>query len=82
MNNKIFTFILIVISCFLGYKFGFKNGIGNQTPTYGDSGLPKNCRALIQDNIMNYKNGNYTSEEALNSIERNCGANGYIWNER
>lgn len=82
MKNLLLTILLFIIGCYIGYKVGYKNGIGNQFPTYGDTGLPKNCRALIQDNITNHKYGNYTAEEALYSIERNCGENGYIWNER
>lgn len=80
--KKIIKYILFLIILITTYNIGFSNGIGNQSLNYGTSGFPKNCRALISENIGNYKNGNYTPVEALGSIDRNCGANGYIWNER
>ena len=70
--------MIIVISFFLGYHLG----IGNQSSKYGTTGLPQNCRALITDNLTGIANKKYTIEEALDSISRNCGPNGYIWNER
>lgn len=51
----------------------------NSKPTYGDTGLPKNCRAIVQANIDGYRSGQYTAGEAMGSLERNCGANGYSW---
>lgn len=51
----------------------------NSKPTYADSGLPVNCRALIAENIKGWRLGNYSAQEALNSIDRNCGADGYNW---
>lgn len=56
--------------------------MGNQEVRYGDTGLPVNCRALIADNIAGYQNDVYTADDALGSINRNCGINGYIWSER
>lgn len=53
----------------------------NSQPTYGDTGLPKNCRALIQANIDGWRGGQYSAPDALDSIERNCGANGYSWGQ-
>lgn len=79
MKNNLLLFIVIaVISFFVGYHFG----IGNQSSKYGDTGFPKNCRALISDNLSGFATGKYTAEEALYSIDRNCGPNGYIWDER
>ena len=51
----------------------------NSKPTYGDTGLPKNCRAIVQNAIDEWRKGNYTTEETMSSLERNCGANGYSW---
>lgn len=51
----------------------------NAKATYGDTGLPKNCRAIIQANIDGYRTKQYTADEVMFSIERNCGANGYSW---
>lgn len=53
----------------------------NLTLVYGDTGYPKNCRAIITDNIEGVNRGDYTPEEALGSINRNCGRNGYSWGQ-
>jgi len=53
----------------------------NSEPKYGDTGLPKNCRAIIQANVDGWRLNQYSAEDALASIERNCGANGYSWSE-
>lgn len=60
--------ILIISSC-----------DNNQKLIYGDTGLPKNCRAIIKSNIDGWKSGEYTAEEVLDSINRNCGEFGYSW---
>lgn len=46
---------------------------------YGKTGLPKNCRAIIKANIDAWKAGEYSAEDALVSIDRNCGEFGYSW---
>lgn len=52
----------------------------NEAPIYGkDSGLPVNCRALVQANIDGFRSGGFNATEVLSSLERNCGANGYLW---
>ena len=71
-----------LISILIGFMLGYHFGIGNQLSKYGETGYPKNCRALISDNLKGFSSGGYTAEEALYSIDRNCGSNGYIWNER
>lgn len=54
----------------------------NQRAEYGETtGLPKNCRAIVQANIDGYRAGTYTADEIISSLERNCGAHGYAWNE-
>ena len=53
----------------------------NTAPIYGDSGLPKNCRAIISENIRGWRSGIYSAEDALESIDRNCGEQGYSWGE-
>ena len=80
--KKILLIIFVSVSYIIIYNIGYKNGIGNQTLEYGATGFPKNCRALITANLNGVALGQYTQEEALWSIERNCGAQGYIWNER
>jgi hypothetical protein len=54
----------------------------NSAPTYGSTGLPKNCRAIIQANIDGMRSGQFSAVDAMGSIERNCGAHGYGWDER
>lgn len=51
----------------------------NAKATYGDTGLPKNCRAIVQANIDGWRNRQFSAQEAFGSIERNCGANGHSW---
>lgn len=48
---------------------------------YGETELPKNCRAIIATNVSGWRSGQYKPAEALESIDRNCGANGYSWKE-
>ncbi len=51
----------------------------NSTLAYGDSGLPKNCRAIIKGNIDGWRSKKFTAEQALSSIDRNCGEYGHSW---
>lgn len=51
----------------------------NSKPTYGDTGLPKNCRAIVQNAVDQWRAGRYSSEDTMASLERNCGENGYSW---
>jgi len=54
----------------------------NSKPTYGEeTGLPKNCRAIVQQNIDAYRAKQYTADEIMTSLERNCGANGQSWGQ-
>lgn len=53
----------------------------NAKPEYGDTGLPKNCRAIVQANIDGYRSRQYTADEAMWSLERNCGTHGYSWGQ-
>lgn len=57
-------------------------GHNNSKPLYGDeTGLPKNCRAIVQANIDSYRSREYTADEVMASLERNCGVNGYSWDQ-
>lgn len=58
-----------------------KLGDPNERPTYGKTGLPKNCRAIIQANVDGYRAHQYSADDVIASIERNCGANGYSWGQ-
>ncbi len=51
----------------------------NTKPIYGDSGLPKNCRAYVQVAIDDYRTKKYSADEVMNGLERNCGVNGQSW---
>jgi hypothetical protein len=54
-------------------------GDSNLRLTYGLTGTPKNCRALIAANIDGWRSNAYTSEAVLNSIDRYCGRSGSNW---
>ncbi|MDR7192712.1 hypothetical protein [Luteimonas terrae] len=59
---------------------GCRLGDPNAEPKYNPStGLPKNCRAIVQANIDGYRSGEFTADGVMGSLERNCGANGYAW---
>ena len=54
----------------------------NSKPTFGEeTGLPKNCRAIVQANVDSYRAREYSADEIMASLERNCGANGHSWGE-
>lgn len=53
----------------------------NSKPEYGETGLPKNCRAIVQASIDSWKKNEYPVDQIMDSLERNCGANGYSWDE-
>ena len=54
----------------------------NSKPIYGETGLPKNCRAYVQTVIDGYKNKSYTAEQSMAGLERNCGLYGSSWGEK
>ncbi len=76
MKKYLILFIILIIGAFYLSK---ANGDPNKTIMYGDTGFPKNCRAIIDANIKGWQLGSYTAEGALDSIDRNCGAIGYSW---
>jgi hypothetical protein len=53
----------------------------NAKPTYGVTGLPKNCRAIVQVNVDAFRAKTYSTEEIIGSLERNCGALGHSWGQ-
>lgn len=55
--------------------------ISNVKPTYGKSGLPSNCRAYIQYAINSYRQGEYSVDDTMTAMERNCGINGWLWED-
>lgn len=58
-----------------------KKELSNKELMYGESGLPKNCRAIIAANIEGWQSGVFTAPEAFGSIDRNCGRFGYAWEQ-
>jgi len=52
----------------------------NSKPTYGkESGLPANCRAYVQVAVDSYRAKQFSAEDTIAGLERNCGANGHLW---
>lgn len=51
----------------------------NAKPEYGETGLPKNCRAYVQSAINDYKAKRYSADEVMAGLERNCGEHGISW---
>ena len=74
------TLVLVLIA---GVAIGWTSAPGdpNKAPTYGDTGLPKNCRAFIQTSLDSWYAKEYPANEIFSSIARNCGANGYSWGQ-
>lgn len=76
------AFGYILLGAFLGFGLSqtfFIKIDKNSELTYGESGFPKNCRAIIKANIDGYTDGDYEAYAALDSINRNCGEDGYSW---
>lgn len=54
----------------------------NARPEYGKTGLPVNCRAYVQVAVNAYRAQQYTAEETMAGLERNCGAYGSSWKDQ
>ena len=54
----------------------------NAVPVYGKTGLPVNCRAYVQVAVNSYRAKQYTADEIMDGLERNCGTNGYSWKDQ
>ena len=84
MENNHMRCIILLLPLIL---FGCEKPNGK--PTYGETGLPKNCRAIIQSNLDEYRKIRATHDDyeiqlmkiddVFNSLGRNCGAYGYSW---
>lgn len=70
-----------VTICFAVLLLGCSdNTFRNDKPRFGsESGLPSNCRALVQANIDGYRARQFSADEVMASLERNCGALGQLW---
>lgn len=71
--------VALLVGLIIGY-FIFHSEDPNSSLMYGNTGLPKNCRALVKANYEGWYLKEYTAEAALDSINRNCGEFGYSWN--
>lgn len=77
MKKKI---IVLIISCFVSFLIGDYSSSENSYPLYSkETGDPINCRALIESNISGVQEGHFSCEDAMHSINRNCGGDGYSW---
>lgn len=54
----------------------------NDKPRYGDHGLPTNCRAYVDASIGGYRSKQFSADDAMNGLERNCGVSGALWGEK
>lgn len=54
----------------------------NAKAAYGkESGLPINCRAYVQAVIDSYRAKQYSADDSMAGLERNCGINGHAWKD-
>lgn len=52
----------------------------NKKPVYnGETGAPVNCRAIIKENISAWRAAKISANDAMESIDRNCGEFGVSW---
>lgn len=74
---KTLFFVLVVVS--IG---GCVLDDDNAKPIYGkDGGFPINCRAYVQVVINDYRSKQYTADQSMAGLERNCGSNGSSWKD-
>jgi len=56
------------------------NAPSQYPPEYGNgTGLPVNCSAYVEASIAGYRAKVYTADDAMNGLQRNCGARGKLW---
>jgi hypothetical protein len=79
LNSSVKTVLLLGVFV-AGFSVGRKTiEDDNARPVYGSLGLPANCRAYIQAAVNGYRSKQYTADETLNGVERNCGIGGHSW---
>ncbi|MDF2378728.1 MAG: hypothetical protein P1V18_00700 [Candidatus Gracilibacteria bacterium] len=69
---------ILIIGILIGATLS-SNSNTNTRLKYGSTGFPKNCRAIIKENIDNFHSGDFSAEDSIESIDRNCGEFGYSW---
>ena len=72
-------YLLIILGLVIAFCLGKLTGDPNKTLKYGDTGFPKNCRAIVHENYKGYQSKEYTPDEVMESINRNCGQFGISW---
>jgi hypothetical protein len=78
MSNK--SLILFILACLVSFVSGKLFFRDNTEPLYNTvTGDPINCRAIIEANAKGFQDKHFTCEDAMHSIVRNCGADGYSW---
>lgn len=80
MKKYLWLLIIFLIGAAIGY-LASSSIKPNSKVEYGETGFPKNCRAIIKENVDSYKSGEFSAEDIIDSINRNCGEFGYSWNE-
>jgi hypothetical protein len=71
----------IIVGLIIGYFFFSQRRPECSSLVYGETGFPKNCRAIVKANYEGWYLKEYTADEALGSINRNCGEFGSSWRE-
>ena len=75
--SKRMVFLALVLPSFL---IACDSSVDNSKPIYGkESGRPANCRAYVQVAVDAYRRKEYSAEETMAGLERNCGAMGSLW---
>ncbi len=87
MKERIVTVALIIVAFVAGYAL--RGGDPNAKPAYDATGLPANCRAIVQAGINRWRMHVRQADDAqmqfalasdaMDVIERNCGVSGYSW---
>lgn len=75
---------VFVVGLIAGYLIFHSENSENQNSKmiYGNTGLPKNCRAIVAENYKGWLKKEFTAEGSLDSINRNCGEFGYAWDSK
>lgn len=79
-SNDIGAVGAALLAFVVGWYFGSTSAKTNEKAVYGrDLGLPVNCRAYVQASIDGLRRGEYSFDDGLAGLERNCGAYGHLW---
>ena len=79
IKNSKLKYLLIILGLVIAFCLGSLTGDPNRNLKYGETGFPKNCRAIVYENYKSYQSKEYTPDEVMESINRNCGQFGISW---